>query len=57
MKKQISTICLAVAVLLGNGGEGEFELEKDLKDEYIFKVAFRFNHHLNDVDWVQSRPN
>jgi hypothetical protein len=57
MRNLTATLCLTIAVLLGNGGEGEFELEKDLNDEYIFKVAFRFNHHLNDVDRVQSRPN
>jgi hypothetical protein len=36
MRNLIATICLTFAVLLGNGGEGEFELEKDLNDEYIF---------------------
>jgi hypothetical protein len=57
MKNLTATICLTIAVLFGNGGEREIELEKDLNDEYIFKVAFRFNHHLDDVDRVQSRPN
>ena len=57
MRNLTITLCLTIAVILGNGGEGEFELEKDLNDEFTFKVAFRFNHHLNDVDRVQSRSN